>query len=296
MRLGNLSFTRRSVEFLDQLGQIFENMEHSWRSKHYGRITGGELERWIRQFDAIWRERQEFLGIKEDSGQWLDSFEKIAAIPNWIALYDMDLLRLGSEMIAHSGVAEGFLEAAKNGRHALLEFVEDLREITPVDAARALPAAMAMLGNLEAIALYSRSINDMVVAARAGDADAMWQAVSVDAYVLSSPFFLAGIRIDQLAGDDGFTALAWRHVSGPNRRRYENVKLRWTEYLLRDQGAFEACSREEIYALVVEHLRLYDAAGQQRDPKSALFAMFRKWQKQAGIQNPRFGFSVKKKA
>ena len=53
---------------------------------------------------------------------------------------------------------------------------------------------------------------------------------------------------------------------------------------------------EDIYVLLVEHLKLYDPTGTRKDPKAALFAMFKKWQKQAGIQNPRFGFSGKKKA
>ena len=274
-------------------------MNSNWREHQYGRITGGALESWLQLFERMWKEREEFSSIRDDPDQWANSFEKLVGIPNWVVLYEQDLLRLACTLIAHSGLEDGFVQAARAGGDALLQFVETLAEIPPPDEktlADTLPAAMAMLGNLEAIAVYSRSVNDMVKAAKAGDYAALGEAVSIDAYVLCFPFFLAGIRIDQLSNQTEFAKDVFRAVCGPHRRRYEYSTLRWAEYLLRDQGAFEACSREELYILLAHHLKLYDAAGTQEDAKSALFAMFRKWQKQAGIQNPRFGFSGKKKA
>lgn len=266
-----------------------------WRTYKYGRITGADLEQLIGVFEELWSERESYASVKDDPEQWGRSLGQLAALPNWITLYEISLVQLIATLVQQTGVGEQFVAAAQDGVQGLMQFVEQLPE-KPPSMETALPAALAMIGNLEAISLYSRTINDMVRAAKDGEIGALIEAVSVDAYVLSFPFFLAGMRLDQFSGDSSFTREIMRAISGPHKRRYAYVKLRWAEYLLRDQGAFEACSREEIYLLLVHHLKLYDAAGEQDDAKSALFAMFKKWQKQAGIQNPRFGFSVKKKA
>lgn len=264
-----------------------------WRQLRYGRITGADLERLIGVFDDLWCDRESFADIKHDPEQWGRSLGKLAALPNWITLYEITLLKLVATLVVQTGAGDQFVAAAKGGVEELMRFVQDLPETPP--SQNALPAALAMIGNLEAIALYSRSINDMFQAAREGDPGALCEALSVDAYVICHPFFLAGMRLDQFMSDSSFTKDVVRALSGPHKRRYDYVRLRWAEYLLRDQGAFEVCSREEIYSLLVEHLKLYDLAGEQRDPKAALFSMFNKWQKQAGIQNPRFGFSGKRK-
>lgn len=267
----------------------------SWRMRSYGRITGGQLERLLASFSLIWEERESFTWIRGNSDEWVHSFEKIVGIPNWAPLYELDLVRLVALLAVRSGLGEKIAGAAKEGIEALVDLAETMPEdFSP--SPDALPASMAMLGNLEAISVYSRSINDMVKAAKRGDFDSLMQAISVDAYVLCFPFFLAGIRVDQLSGQEDAIEEVFRALRGPHERRYDFVKLRWAEYLLRDQGAFDACSREDIYVLLVENLKLYDPAGTKKDPKSAIFAMFRKWQKEAGIQNPRFGFSGKRKA
>ena len=269
--------------------------EDVWRETSYGRITGSDLERLLAVFEDIWKDRDSFVSLRDDQDSWWDSVNKLAEIPNWAPLYELDLPRLIAVLVAQSGISNEFLAAAKGGVGTLIDFSEQVPKGPPPNR-EVLPAAMAMLGNLEAISVYSRTINDMVKAAKEGDVEALGQALSVDAYLMCRPFFLAGLRVDQLSGQGDFTSYVMRWVSGPNRRRYEYASLRWAEYLLRDQGAFEACSREDIYVLLVHHLKLYDVAGTQDDAKSALFAMFKKWQKQAGIQNPRFGFSGKKKA
>lgn len=282
----------RDAEFA-ALGAI--NMTPSeWRMHRFGRITGGELERLLAVFEEVWKEREEFSSLRESPGNWAVSFDRLASVPNWVTYYEVSLSQLVGELISRTGVAEQFIAAANGGVDSLLTFVDTLPDLPP-PSEESLPVAMAMIGNLEAISLYSRTINDMVAAAKEGDVLALSQAISVDAYVVCFRFFLAGMRLGQFMGDAEFASGVMRAISGPHKRRHEYAKLRWAEYLLRDQGGFEVCSREEIYSLIVEHLRLYDPVGDKKDPKAGLFSLFRKWQKQAGIQNPGFGFSGKKK-
>lgn len=183
---------------------------------------------------------------------------------------------------------------ASNPAAFMLDAVDVLPDEAP-DHPAALPLAFAMIGNLDAIACYSRSVNDMIEQARNGDAEALFAALSVDSMVLTMPFFQSALRLGQLSGDASFAEQVFAAIKGPHRKRFEYPELRWVEYLLRDQGAFEACSKQEIYELVVEHLKVYDVSGVKEDAKAGLFKLFRTWQKQAGIQKPRFGFSAQGK-
>lgn len=195
-----------------------------------------------------------------------------------------------------SGLAPKLSEAVESSSPAsfLFDAVNELPDEAP-DHPAALPLAFAMIGNLDAIACYSRSINDMIEKAKEGDVQSLFVAVSVDSLVSTMPFFQAALRLGQLSGDPSAASEIFKAIKGPHRKRLEYLELRWVEYLLRDQGAFEACSKQEIYELVVEHLKVYDVAGDKEDAKAGLFKLFRTWQKQAGIQKPRFGFSVQGK-
>jgi hypothetical protein len=70
---------------------------------------------------------------------------------------------------------------------------------------------------------------------------------------------------------------------GPHKTRLVYPELRWAEYLLRDQGAFDNCTQDEIHELIVVHLKLYDDDSKLKDSKKALFMLFRKWRKESGI-------------
>lgn len=264
--------------------------------RKYGRISGDEISRCIQMFREVWTLRGEWQQINGDDQKWREALEKLITIPSWTVFYQDSLVDLLAKIYVVAGLAPKLTEAvgAPNPTAFLLDAVDSLPDEAP-DHPAALPLAFAMIGNLDAIACYSRSINDMVAQASAGDVDSLFAALSVDSMISTMPFFQAALRLGQLSSDPAFAESVFASIKGPHKKRYEYPELRWAEYLLRDQGAFESCSREEVYELVVEHLRLYDAAGTKEDGKAALFKLFRTWQKQAGIQNPRFGFSAQAK-
>lgn len=267
-----------------------------WRTKCYGRISGEQIEQCLLVFREIWSESRVWARALGDNDEWGRALEKFVAVPNWVNFYQDSLVELIGKILAVSGQSERFLAAAR-GDDPLASILEMTRVEPDAEPAHpaCLPLAFAMLGNLNAIARYSRSINDMVNACReSGDIQSLLDALSVDSHVISMPFFLAGLRLGQLNGDRSFAEVTFKAVCGPHPHRLEYAELRWVEYLLRDQGSFETCSREEIYELCVVHLGVYDPSGSKKDPKAALFARFRAWQKEAGIQNPRFGFSAKR--
>ena len=266
----------------------------NWRSKKYGRITGAQIEQCLNVFRDAWVDRESWAELARNEDKWFASVEKLMAVPNWAPLYQVTLLELLAQIAAVAGISGELVQALKapdvNAAILDVEVPEN-----PPDHPLAMPLAFAMVGNLEAIARYSHSINDMIVACRGGDLQALFDALSVDSYISTMAFFKSALRIGQLSGDEEAAASIFKSIRGPHKKRLDYPELRWAEYLLRDMGAFEACTREEIYDLIVVHLAIYDPAGSKKDPKAALFTLLRAWQKQAGIQKPRFGFSGKRK-
>ncbi|NDK39601.1 hypothetical protein DT603_12185 [Pseudoxanthomonas gei] len=220
-----------------------------------------------------------------DDEKSVRSIEKLMSVPNWTIFYQDSLVQLLSKMVVIAGIEAQVLAAANSGNFtgALLDAIGDIPDDAP-DHPAALPVAFAMIGNLDAIAHYSLSINDMIVACRdRGDIQALFNALSVDSLISTMPFFQASLRWGQLAGDHSLGAEIFTAIRGPHKKRSIYPVLRWAEYLLRDQGALESCTQDEIHELIVMHLKLYGDDNQLKDSKKSLFMLFRKWQKEAGI-------------
>jgi hypothetical protein len=249
----------------------------------YGRLTGAEIELILEKFDEIWSDRAQFCKDSPEA-TLVTRIPKLARIPNWVSFYQLSLVELLGRIVVVAGVSDELLEAAKsdNPRAAAMDAMKSMPEEAP-DHPDALPAAFAMIGNLDAIARYSRSINDMLSAAsNKQDANALFQALSVDSYISSMAGVQALLRLGQLYNDPSFASAVFAAIRGPHKARKVYAKLRWAEYLLRDQGAFESCSQEEIHDLVVNRLKIYDDDTKKKDSKKALSMLFRKWQKEAG--------------
>lgn len=253
-----------------------------WRQAKYGRITGEQIEKCLGFFEQVWSERNAWV-VEED--RWLSAVEKLSAVPNWTVFYQDSLIELVAKIIAITGLQEKVMEAlaSSNAVDALLDAVGELPDEPPEHPA-AIPLAMALVGNLDAIAHYSRSINDMIRASRErGEIRPLFDALSVDSLISTMPFFQAAIRLGQLAGDPSTAEAVLTAIKGPHKARLIYPVLRWAEYLLRDQGAFEACTQDEIHELLVVHLRLYDDDSRLKDSKKSMFMLFRKWRNEAGI-------------
>lgn len=266
-----------------------------WRSKKYGRITGGELEQVLATFDEAWAERSSWPHWDVGSDEWLSAVGKLAAVPSWLALYREPLAMLIARLVNVAGISDEFIAAIESDSPTtkVLQLSTRMPDAPPSDP-NAMAVVLALVGNLEAISHYSRTISEMFSAGERGDLNALVQALSIDSHLIALPFFQAALRLGQLSGDQSVADELYKAMRGPHRKRIEYPKLRWVEYLLRDQGSFDVCSREEIYELCVVHLGVYDPEGEKKDAKAALFSRFRTWQKEAGIQNPRFGFSAKR--
>ena len=181
-----------------------------------------------------------------------------------------------STIVCHEAAA-----ASDDKIEAVGKVMESIPDAAP-DHPLAMPLAWVLWANLEAVARYSRTINEMLAASVRGDKKAFFDALSVDSQIVSLPECLASLRLGQLVGDQSFAEEVFKSISGPHKARLVYPKLRWAAYMLRDQGAFEACSQDEIYELIVQRLKLYGGDSEHKDAKKSLFMLFREWRKQAG--------------
>lgn len=264
-----------------------------WRNRPYGKITGDQFELVLASFFKCWSERGQYALADDPEVTWR-RISKLASVPNWVRFYNCRLLELFGKFAAVTGTTEAIQRAAASSDPyaAIAEAIEAIPDDAP-DHPAALPLAMACVANLEAVAHYSRTINDMLTAFRErADFDALGQALSIDSVVITLPICQAMLRYGQLSADPSFAKELLGAVAGPHKKRLVYPKLRWAEYLLRDCGAFDACSQDEIYELIVVHLKLYGDDREHKDAKKSLFTLFRKWWKEAGIQNPSFSWSA----
>lgn len=247
----------------------------------------------LASFSECWKDRTQYASADSPEVAWR-RISKLASVPNWVTLYNCPLLELFGKFVAVTGTAEPIQRAAASADPyaTIAEAIGAIPDEAPEHPA-ALPLAMACVANLEAVAHYSRTINDMLTAlGERADFDALGQALSIDSVVITLPICQAMLRYGQLSADTSFAQELLGAVTGPHKKRLVYPKLRWAEYLLRDCGAFDACTQDEIYELVVVHLKLYGDDAEHKDAKKSLFALFRKWWKEAGIQNPKFSWSA----
>lgn len=253
--------------------------DQSWRSRLYGKITGGQLERVLADFSEIWEDRTRHFSEEPDNLE--ERLKNLAAIPNWVELYRRPLLEIFAMIAVVTNTVPDLehVAASEDKIEALAKMVKAIPDEVP-DHPLGMPLAWVLLANLDAVARYSRTVNDMLAAAARGNGQAFFDALSVDSQLVSLPGCLAALRLGQLHRNHFFAEAVFASIRGPHKRRSIYAKLRWAEYLLRDQGAFEACTQDELYELLVIRLELYGEA-EHKDPKRSLFELFRKWKKAA---------------
>ncbi|MFT3806054.1 hypothetical protein [Arenimonas sp.] len=279
----NMTKAKRGVQRALSPKRDRADLEQNWRLRLYGRISGGQVESYLAMLNEIWSGRSKmFDGLSEQ--QLKNGVTKLAEIPNWVGFYQLSLVQLIAYMLVESGFKDELLRAAQSDDpiSVVTSLIESLPEEAP-EGSKAIPAAFAMIGNLDSISRYSRSINDLLRDAREKqDVGAIFKALSVDSYISTLPAIQVVMRMGQMAGDGSFAEVVFKAIRGPHKKRQVYETLRWAEYLLRDQGAFLACSQDDIHDLIVNRLHLYDDDTKKKDSKKALFMLFRKWQKEAG--------------
>ncbi len=114
-------------------------------------------------------------------------------------------------------------------------------------------ALAANLYNYLAVMVYGENLCQLVKDAKAGDDQALVQAVQVDRTVLNLPYFQQRLARAQLAGDANFLdLLAYRLKNPLLRSKLKHPELRIAFAILQDEGLLENYTHEELLDLCQE--------------------------------------------
>lgn len=264
-----------------------EKAGEDWRLKRYGKILGKDVESQLRAFREFAADGEELRSVI--SGEKAGIFwKKVAASPMWAHYYlePFEVLLARFAVLASAGeVVKSIASKEFPADHVDAELGAHLEAVDSPDDPKLIALLFALMANLDAIALFSCTMSDLVLqATKNGLLQPLARAASVDVGVLSLPGAQLAMKAMQLGGDSTMLLDFLSHVGqGPHRARSPYQEVRWVGYLLREQGAFECCSHDEIHELIVNGLGIYGGDMEHKDSKKALFALFRKWRR--GLAN-----------
>jgi hypothetical protein len=255
-----------------------------WRLKRYGRILGRDIEQQLIAFREFERQGAELKSLISGDDA-LKFWTKLAQNPAWAHYYLEPFATLVARFAILSGTGGVISRIAQDEFPAdrlEAELTPALEHAEPSDDSALIPLMFALLANLESIARYSCTMSDLIRRFRErACVHSLARAASIDVGVLALPATQILLKSLQLAGDSASLADFLRGIAqGPHQARAPYQELRWIEYLLREQQALGVASNEDIYQLVVHGLRIYGDDSEHKDSKKALFALFRKWQRE----------------
>lgn len=256
-----------------------------WRAKRYGRILGRDIEKLLnslREFSQLADELRTLVTSDKAEKFWVG----LAKRPQWGDYYLRPFSALIARfvLIADAGKVVREMASAEFPSDHISALEHHLDQVEPKDSAELIPMLFALVGNLEAIGAFSCSMSDLLDRViKKACVESLARAASIDTAVLALPAAQFYMKALQLTGERVELAAFLGEVGqGPHKRRAPYNELRLIEYLLREQGAFKACSQREIFDLVVNGLKVYGSEEDHADAQKALFALFRKWRLEAG--------------
>ncbi|TAJ91386.1 MAG: hypothetical protein EPO31_14350 [Gammaproteobacteria bacterium] len=145
-----------------------------------------------------------------------------------------------------------------------------------------LSLCMACLYNFESIRQYHFSINELIEKVREGNAEALFQAVSIDPVVLSCPTVAKHMAFATMRQDwDFYHQLSKAITKTRPRRPKEDLDDARMAALILDQAAgLNNLSYEQITDVLVDTLQVFSADG--LDPFSAVKKFIQRRQKAVG--------------
>lgn len=204
----------------------------------------------------------------------------------WSWIYEMsyaEMFAFGLSVIDETDMISAAVAAADPQEHIIADaesYDPSAHRPKASQLLQGLAFALAGYHSLRAIELYSKPLNRLIAEGRSGNDESFLKAVRVDPTCLSSPSLAKRISVASMRGERRFLRRIHKAAQeGPNKGLQIYRKLRTATTLLDEAGAFDKASRQRIYEVVVEELRLYE--GVKGDPFKSLFRNMKLWRKDA---------------
>lgn len=253
--------------------------------KEFGKLSSGQLARLLSLQDAVHSMAKSNADIA-NSPRVRALLAKEQVFFQWSWIYEMsyaEMFAFGLSAIDQTRLISSALAAADPQEH----IIADAESYAPGEhrpkasqLLQGIAFALAGYHSLRAIELYSKPINRLIAEGRAGNDESFLKAVRVDPSCLSSPSLAKRVSVASMRGERRFLRRIHKAAQeGPNKGLQTYRKLRAATTLLDEAGAFDKASRQRIYEVVVEELRLYE--GIKGDPFKSLFRNMKLWRKDA---------------
>lgn len=192
---------------------------------------------------------------------------------SWGRLYEWDQVKLLAAFLVITGSTNDVVAAAQsedpNGE--LLSKIEDEWEpegLTEHEQALACAVTLAVIGNFNALRIFSLTITEMVSQAADGSDDALFKAVTVDRSVVQAEPIARSICRAQLSGDESFMQKLAKAITRtvPRRPRKKFDDLRYILAVLDETVGLKNLTHAEIAKIVIDDLPLYSDSTDAEDP------------------------------
>ena len=226
--------------------------------------------------------------------------EKQARVENILALscpwsywYQIPWKQLLGLFIILFGLEQGVIKASKSDTptQALFDFLDanpdpiNDDELSDEDKAFCISIFMCIMHQLSSISIFSRSMSDLVEAAKYDD-DALFDAVIVDRTVIANPVIAHRIQIAQLTGDESFMNKLAKAITRtrPRRPNSQYDDLRYMLLAIDEMSEYRDYTVKDKYDLLAVNLELMDSEN-KRDAFEAFKKLERRLRSNKGTSD-----------
>lgn len=253
--------------------------------KDLGRLSSSQLARLLALQDGV-HEIARLIADVANGPRLRALIAKEQVLFQWSWVYELSYAEMLVEALSVIGEADmiSLANASKDPQEYLIADAEtydpSLHRPKASQLLQGVAFMMAAYHALRAIELYSKPLNRLIAEGRAGNDESFLKAVRVDPSCLSSPSLAKRVSVASMRGERKFLRRIHKAAQeGPNKGLQTYRKLRTATTFLDEAGAFDKASRQRIYEVVVEELRLYE--GIKGDPFKSLFRNMKLWRKDA---------------
>ena len=234
-------------------------------NKEYGKLTEDQIRRLIRKLPELRKEEQSVEEAMRSASK-----EKIDEVLGdgiwWAQLYEVPFVQSMAYAIYAFGMADHYLKLANSPdpQQAILDDMEEFEDLEwdggpggQFSKGDLISLVTVMQRNVLSIMVYQRSLAALVAEAREGNDDSLFDAIRLDATVVTCPTAAKRISKAVLLGQKMFLIRLRSALKGPSLKHWETYKdLRYSLAVLRELG-FDKLSDEQLYHLLVKVLKVY---------------------------------------
>ena len=197
------------------------------------------------------------------------SLQLLSIVPPWSHFYELSYIDHLFLFIIEFKLADIVRKSAHsdNQVEAFLQEMESLEEqsipdevLSEEEIAYRFSLTLANIHQVSSISIFHQPLSDLVIKARKGDDEALFDAVLVDRSVMSAPSIAHRIQFAQIMHDEDFMDLLSKAVKRSRPRR-PTEKLDHVRYMLEvidEEIGLKNVTYNNLYDLLSEDLELYD--------------------------------------